>query len=268
MQLFSNAGQSLSHYRYSDPDGSVLALYNIHPHWELYICADPHEQITFVNGTITTYTCPLAILISPYSQHGTNVHAKTLFIRDVFFFGEKFLAALPPPLFSLESYAESTACFFPLTETVAADLFAQCERMQNADKIERMLAFALLFRRLEAAVPERERCYIGKQNGYIQDVMRYIVGNLDRPLSIPELAARFNVSRNKLSADFRRFTGTTVHQFIVNLRLARACELLHAEPNPSIREVAHRCGFENEYYFTAFFKEKKDMTPREYARQR
>ena len=81
------------------------------------------------------------------------------------------------------------------------------------------------------------------------------------------LAAVFYISRNKLSADFKQYTGTTLHQFIVNLRLARAKELLRTNPPPSNREIAALCGFENEYYFYEFFKNQTGKTPGEFARR-
>ena len=96
--------------------------------------------------------------------------------------------------------------------------------------------------------------------------MRYMVANLDKPLTIPAIATEFYISRNKLSHDFKQFTRTTLHQFIVNLRVNRAKELLRSPAPPNIREVAQQCGFENEYYFYEFFKTQTGMTPHGYQK--
>lgn len=83
--------------------------------------------------------------------------------------------------------------------------------MKTADLSDQQLLFALFFRQLQRIIPATERQYVGQANCYIQDVMRYIVANLDKPLTIPAIATEFYISRNKLSHDFKQFTRTTLH---------------------------------------------------------
>lgn len=267
MPFFEDYGQDLVHWS-STSSGGRMPVYHIHPHWELYYCAAPHEQITFVNGQTLVYTQPLAILSSPFSQHGTQVASELdAYHRTVFYFGDSFLTQLSPALFSLNPFADATACFFPLTAADCATLSPLVDQIASAsDEEEKMLLFALFFKRLCTVVPPDARHCIGNANSYIQNVMRHIVEHLAEPLSITDLAARFYVGHDKLSRDFRAFTHTTVHQFIVNLRFARACELLRATPALSVTEVAHRCGFANPYYFTDFFKSHTGQTPSQYAK--
>lgn len=269
MPLYENYGQALRCLRLSNPHGE-MPVYHIHPHWELYYCAAPHQQITFVNSQTVTYTQPLAILSSPFSQHGTKVPRTSVrYERDILYFGDDFLAVMPPALFPLDEFAGSTACFFPLCDADCAMLSPLVDQLAAAPgEAEKMLLFALFFKRLCTAVPDEARHYIGDANSYIQDVMRYIVEHLAEPLSVNDLAARFYVGHDKLSRDFRRYTNTTVHRFIANLRFARACELLRATPALSVTEVAHRCGFANPYYFTDFFKSHTGQTPSQYAREK
>lgn len=91
-----------------------MPVWHVHPHWELYFCADTIEQINFVNGQTTVYTQPLAILTSPFSQHGTAVSQQVKpYDRDIVYFGDEFLARIPKEYFSLALFSQSAACFFP-----------------------------------------------------------------------------------------------------------------------------------------------------------
>ncbi len=267
MPFFEDYGQNLHYATYSSL-GKKSGIFHIHPHWEFYFCGQSIEQTNFNNGKTVVYRQPLVMLSTPFSHHGTLVYPKTLHTRHLFYFGDKFLSRMPSSLFSMEAYSEVTAAFFPLTEEVAAELMPLIERMKEADKAEQALTFALIFHRIEEAVPLEKRLYIGNKNGYIQNVMHYIVDNLDRNPSVTELANHFYVGRNKLNCDFKNFTGTTVHQFVVELRLSRAKELLLEQPRQSVSDIAHLCGFGNEFYFSSFFKEHTGIAPRDYAKNR
>lgn len=268
MPFYEDYGNDLFCHYLRGKGGYPFPVFHVHPHWELYSCAAPLEQITFINGQTITYTQPLAILCPPFSHHGTSVLEKAPFNRVVFYFGDAYLSQMGNQLFPLDAFQQSTACFFPLTEAAAAELLQLADQMQFAPPLEQKLLFAVFFHRLCALCPEADRRYIGQANSYIQDVMRYIVANLDKPMTVTSIAAAFYISRNKLSADFKQFTHTPLHQFIVNLRLERAKGLLQEKKPLSNREIAAHCGFENEYYFYEFFKAQTGMTPRDYVRQR
>ena len=84
--------------------------------------------------------------------------------------------------------------------------------------------------------------------------------NIGSPLRISDIAARFFVSGNKLSKDFRAFTSISIHQFIIHVKISIAQYELKRD-DQSVREVARRMGFENEIYFFSFFRKNTGMTP-------
>ena len=59
------------------------------------------------------------------------------------------------------------------------------------------------------------------REGQIQEIIGYINQNLDKPLTLEGLAARFYMSKNHLTAVFKRTTGTTVARYILYKRMAR-----------------------------------------------
>lgn len=82
--------------------------------------------------------------------------------------------------------------------------------------------------------------------------IRYIADNMNRPLSLKEIASHVNVSTRQLTRLFGTFTGTSPAQYIRVLRLDRASALLTRTELP-IKELSHQVGFTDVQYFTRCF---------------
>ena len=94
-------------------------------------------------------------------------------------------------------------------------------------------------------------------------INRYVMPRLDQPLSIHQLAAALGESESHLRAKFRRATGGSLGRHLRQLRLQKACQLLHTT-GLNITEVAERCGFDSVYSFSRAFKTGCGVSPRAY----
>jgi AraC-like DNA-binding protein len=83
---------------------------------------------------------------------------------------------------------------------------------------------------------------------------------LDLGLNAPVLARELSVSYSSFRHTFRQHTGSSPHQYLLELRLMRARNLL-AQTAQSVKEIAQQTGFEDEHYFCRYFKMKAGMTP-------
>ena len=90
--------------------------------------------------------------------------------------------------------------------------------------------------------------------------LRFDEANLDRPVSVAELAAAAGLSESHLHRLFLRETGTTPHKHLVATRLERARELLRTSPL-SVKEVGARSGFRDLPNFCRLFKRAYGVTP-------
>ncbi|HNW49715.1 MAG TPA: two-component regulator propeller domain-containing protein [Prolixibacteraceae bacterium] len=79
------------------------------------------------------------------------------------------------------------------------------------------------------------------------------------------LASELNISRMGLHRKIKALTGQTTGEFIRNIRLKKACELLSVD-GMNISEVCYSVGFNSPSYFTTCFTELYKMTPTEYVR--
>ena len=84
-------------------------------------------------------------------------------------------------------------------------------------------------------------------------------------ITLDDLAQRFSLSKQGLIQKFRRITGKTPMEYLTAIRLTNAKQLLRDTSLP-IGEVALRCGFENVYYFSNFFKRMTGVRPSAYRK--
>ncbi|MDF2256076.1 GlxA family transcriptional regulator [Streptantibioticus ferralitis] len=100
----------------------------------------------------------------------------------------------------------------------------------------------------------------------IRAAQEWVLGNLEHPLPVTELARRASMSPRNFARVFRREVGTTPGQYVERMRIARARELLETTELP-VSHVARRCGFAAAETFLRSFNRAVGLTPGEY-RQR
>lgn len=83
---------------------------------------------------------------------------------------------------------------------------------------------------------------------------------------VPRMLRLAAVSPAHLSRSMREHYDTTPTEFVNELRLERASELLGTTPEPVTR-IAHRCGFSSQSYFTRRFGGAHGISPKEYRRR-
>ena len=98
----------------------------------------------------------------------------------------------------------------------------------------------------------------------IMGVINKNIGNAD--LSVDSIAEEVGISRVHLHRKMKELTGQTPHDFIRNIRLKQAANLL-TNQNVNITEVMYACGFNNAASFSTIFKKFYGMSPREYMNE-
>lgn len=96
-------------------------------------------------------------------------------------------------------------------------------------------------------------------------VINYIDVQLNRDIEVAELSSIVNLPRAEFSATFRQAFGIPPKQFISLRRITRARELL-VESSLSIKEVALRCGYQDEFFFHRIFKKYTGVPPARYRK--
>ena len=82
-------------------------------------------------------------------------------------------------------------------------------------------------------------------------------------LMLQDVAAAVNMSKSRFSAVFSQYTGKTFTEYLLQLRLGKAKELLRTTGEKSSR-IAYEVGYNDAHYFSYIFKKNTGMTPSEY----
>lgn len=98
----------------------------------------------------------------------------------------------------------------------------------------------------------------------VQKATDYVDKNLsDSTISVETMARELGMSRVQLYKRLLPITGSTPSEFIRQIRLRRAEQLLR-ESQFSVSEVAYRVGFNNPRYFSKYFKDMYGVMPSQY----
>ena len=94
---------------------------------------------------------------------------------------------------------------------------------------------------------------------------QYLHEQYAQKLTLDTLSARYNISKYHLQRSFQHYFGQSPGEYLTQLRLTRAKELLRATDLP-VSEVAYRVGMENTSYFIYTFRTHEGATPRQYRK--
>ena len=101
----------------------------------------------------------------------------------------------------------------------------------------------------------------------IEKSIAYIHENLSEKITLEELAQIAMMGKTNYSVFFKKMTGMTVWEYIINARVALASSyLLENKDEYNITELAFQCGFNNSAYFNKIFKKLKGKTPRDFKK--
>ncbi len=84
--------------------------------------------------------------------------------------------------------------------------------------------------------------------------------NVMRTMEIDSMLSDLGVSYSTLLSVFKEYTGLSPYQYFLQLKVHMARDLLQ-DSSLSVKDVAHRLAFDNQYYFSRLFKRKTGMSP-------
>ncbi|WP_163411504.1 AraC family transcriptional regulator [Flavobacterium ajazii] len=100
----------------------------------------------------------------------------------------------------------------------------------------------------------------------ILDTMSYVQINLDKNITVSQLAKRVNQNQDYFSKQFMLHTGQRPLNYIHEKKIERA-QYLIATTNKTFLEIALDTGFSNLPHFSKIFKQIVSLTPGEYRNQ-
>lgn len=100
-----------------------------------------------------------------------------------------------------------------------------------------------------------------------EKIKKYIEDNFRKEnLSLGEISRIFSMSPNYICRIFKEKTGTTLLNYINNLKILEAKKML-VQTDKKIWEISQELGYSNQYYFSMGFKKATGYSPKEYRKQ-
>ena len=137
--------------------------------------------------------------------------------------------------------------------------FGELNRLRRKDEIESW--FLAVARSAQAFLANRRKEHSEWKAEEAKEFIR--THYMDPGLSLRTICSALSISKSYLSTIFKTHTGMTVVEFLTNVRMEAAKELLAAESLKSY-EVATRVGFRDAHYFSLTFKKQTGISPTEY----
>lgn len=101
----------------------------------------------------------------------------------------------------------------------------------------------------------------------IQKIHEYVFLHFKDDIDHEALARIVGLSRSALSHFFRRTTGRTITDFINEVRIGHACQML-ITTTLNVSEIAYACGFESLSHFNNTFRRIKNLSPKQFRLDR
>lgn len=143
-----------------------------------------------------------------------------------------------------------------------ADLISE---MPNAEGIDRMIILMQVLAEISKCEKLETFSSIGFQHEMephekdrINDIYDYSYANFKNKITLEEIADVAKISPNSFCRYFKSRTRKTYSQFLIEIKVGRACELL-IERSLNLKQVCYDCGFNN---FASFYKCFKKITGR------
>ncbi|WP_224753177.1 response regulator transcription factor [Paenibacillus terricola] len=99
----------------------------------------------------------------------------------------------------------------------------------------------------------------------VKDVLKK---TYDQPFELEKLAQSTGMQSNYLSRLFKHQTNMTITDYLIQLRIEKAKELLVGNPSLRNYEIAQQVGYHDPVYFNKLFKKIVGITPKDYKSKR
>ncbi len=255
-----------------------LARWHYHDEYELHLIVASSGK-AFVGDYIGTFQPGHLVLTGPRLPHNwisVDVPKGGYSQRDlVIQFQHEPLAQAAKHIRELEevlpllSRARNGIEFFGISDRA----ISHWHRIKQAKGLERFSAFSAFMSELARwsdykllSQAQLQSIDNDAQLNQIETIVSRITGDLTQQMSAAALAVELGMTESGFSRFFRRATGNTFSDFVNQVRVNRACQLL-MESDRFITHICYEVGFNNVANFNRRFLNVKGMTPSEFRKQ-
>lgn len=103
-----------------------------------------------------------------------------------------------------------------------------------------------------------------KRTKIANDILYYIYTHIDTSIDIEELSIDLKISKFHMHRIFKDAFGKNIYESIKSIRLQKASNLLLTNKYSTISNITNLCGYSSQSSFIKSFKERFEMTPKQW----
>lgn len=127
---------------------------------------------------------------------------------------------------------------------------------------ELKLEMLALLKMLAPAAPQAEA---DDTEQLFHTILAYLHAHMDEPLTISAICGKFNVSQTTLSRWFRKYKDISFSNYLTEIRIEKARQMLQQNPDAFVKDVAERVGYCDPFYFSRIFRSVVGVCPSDFA---
>ncbi len=243
---------------------SMHALHS-HPHYEIYFLCKGSRSF-FLSNTFYKVNAPVVIVVPPHVMHKTEGGSFMRFNIDV---SPEYLDEFEKE--TLDKKALLVTKLSPDTATRMEQLFNELSHVnrhqKHGEKILKTLFSYVVFLLSSNSAANLQPTATATQDipPLVLKIINYLNENYAEKITLERLSEQFFVAKPTLLYNFKKYTGCSPIDFLVNVRLTKAKQML-LNSRKSVGEIAELCGFSSSNYFGLIFKQKENLSPSNYRK--
>lgn len=249
------------HVDYYEGYRTQMLDFHTHDYYEISLILSGYVKV-FLSDHVQEGTESRIVLTSPNTPHFIYRDPDIFYSRLNLLFSNEFIANYVPEWEMLRSVFGKSGRVISLN----AEQAAFCERKMRdieheKDPFRRRLLILCLLSHLSEQVGNDETI-AAKIPHYVTEALTYIGEHYPEKILAADLAWRLGIGRTTLMTAFKKYTGSTLGDYLMRCRVKNAVYMLRSDKNE--QEVADACGFGGTCNLIRAFKRCYGMTPRQY----
>lgn len=120
---------------------------------------------------------------------------------------------------------------------------------------------------IRQCIPDTKAEVIDNKEQLFSSILSYLNEHISAPLTLGDICREFGVSQTSLSRMFRAYQKTSFSNYLTGIRMEKAKEIMQNDPDSYIKDIAERCGYSDQFYFSRIFRSVTGVCPKEYIEQ-
>jgi YesN/AraC family two-component response regulator len=100
---------------------------------------------------------------------------------------------------------------------------------------------------------------------FIKIIKDYLNKNIAEQITLQSVCKKFGISQTYLSRMFRKYENTSFNNYLTDIRVEKAKELMLQDKNLFIKDIALMVGYKDQFYFSRIFRSITGKCPSEYT---